>query len=95
MNLEELEILRKEIDIIDEQLVELFEKRMELAIKIGDIKKQKGMQILDSQREKAVIKNAIAHLKNKDLSDELEAFLRNLMDSSKKIQQYRIKKAED
>jgi chorismate mutase/prephenate dehydratase len=95
MNLEELEILRKEIDKIDEQLVELFEKRMELAIKIGDIKKQKGMQILDSQREKAVIKNAIAHLKNKDLSDELEAFLRNLMDSSKKIQQYRIKKAED
>ncbi|MGI5998934.1 MAG: chorismate mutase [Lutispora sp.] len=93
--MEELEILRKEIDIIDEQLVELFEKRMELAIKIGDIKKQKGMQILDSQREKAVIKNAIAHLKNKDLSDELEAFLRNLMDSSKKIQQYRIKKAED
>jgi len=93
--LEELEILRKEIDKIDEQLVELFEKRMELAIKIGDIKKQKGMQILDSQREKAVIKNAIAHLKNKDLSDELEAFLRNLMDSSKKIQQYRIKKAED
>ena len=93
--MEELEILRTEIDIIDEQLVELFEKRMELAIKIGDIKKQKGMQILDSQREKAVIKNAIAHLKNKDLSDELEAFLRNLMDSSKKIQQYRIKKAED
>lgn len=93
--MEELEILRKEIDKIDEQLVELFEKRMELAIKIGDIKKQKGMQILDSQREKAVIKNAIAHLKNKDLSDELEAFLRNLMDSSKKIQQYRIKKAED
>jgi len=93
--LEELELLRKEIDKIDEQLVMLFEKRMELANKIGDIKKQKGMEVFDPQREEEVIKKAVGRLRNKDLSEELKMFFRSLMDSSKKIQYDNIKKAED
>jgi len=93
--LEEIEILRKEIDEIDEQLVKLFEKRMELAKKIGDIKKEKGIRVLDSHREEYVIKKAKAQLNNKELSDVLEAFFRNLMNYSKKIQYDDFKKAED
>lgn len=98
--MEELELKRKQIDEIDEQLVELFEKRMELVAKIGVIKEEKGLQVLNFKREEEVIKKAIAHLKNKELSHELEIFFRSLMDSSKKIQckriqSNRIKKAED
>jgi len=95
MNLKELELLRKEIDDIDEQLVRLFEKRMELAVKIGAIKKKMDMAVLDSRREEEVIEKAIDRLKDKKLSEELELFFRNIMDLSKKIQYDRMQKAED
>jgi len=89
--LEEMEILRREIDEIDEQLVMLFEKRMELVRKIGDIKRQKGMEITDSQREEYVIKKALEKLNDKGLSEELEMFFRNLISISKKIQSDNMK----
>jgi len=86
-----MEILRREIDEIDEQLVMLFEKRMELVRKIGDIKRQKGMEITDSQREEYVIKKALEKLNDKGLSEELEMFFRNLISISKKIQSDNMK----
>ncbi|HHY78630.1 MAG TPA: chorismate mutase [Clostridiales bacterium] len=89
--MEEMEILRREIDEIDEQLVMLFEKRMELVRKIGDIKRQKGMEITDSQREEYVIKKALEKLNDKGLSEELEMFFRNLISISKKIQSDNMK----
>lgn len=93
--MEELELMRKQIDDIDERMVELFEKRMELAIKIGSLKEEKGLKVLNSRREEEVIKKAIDHLNNKELSNELERFFKAVMDSSKRVQYDRMKKAED
>lgn len=93
--MEELDLLRKQIDDIDKQLVELFEKRMELAVRIGIIKEEMGLQIMDSKREEVVIRKATAHLKNKELTRELESFFHNVMDSSKRIQFDRLQKAEE
>jgi len=93
--LEELDLLRKEIDKVDEELVKLFERRMELAVKIGGIKKQKGMEVFDAERERQVIEKAIGRLKNKHLAEELKIFFKSLMDSSKKIQYDIMQKAED
>ena len=90
--MEELEILRKQIDETDEKLVKLFERRMELAIKIGAIKEEKGLQILNSKREEEVIKRNISLLENKELYQELEIFFKTIMDSSKRIQ-HRMKKS--
>lgn len=42
---------RKKIDEIDRQMVELFEKRMELAMDIADYKKSVGKSIYDAARE--------------------------------------------
>jgi len=88
--MEELELLRKQIDEIDEKLVELFESRMELATRIGAIKEEKGLEILNSRREEEVVKKNIMLLKNSELSQELEIFFKSVMDSSKRIQQNRL-----
>lgn len=85
----ELDILRGQIDAIDEKLVELFESRMELSKKIGDLKIQKGLEILNSKREEEVIKKGISNLKDKELSCELEMFLRKIMELSRKVQERR------
>lgn len=85
----ELDILREQIDAIDEKLVELFESRMELSKKIGDLKIQKGIEILNSKREEDVIKKGISNLKDKELSCELEIFLRKIMELSRKVEERR------
>lgn len=55
---EELENLREEIDSIDKEIVSLIERRVEVAKKIGVIKRKKGLAVSDPAREKQVLKNA-------------------------------------
>ncbi len=59
-----MEQYRKEIDLIDAQLVALFEKRMDVVQKVGEYKKEHGLEILVSEREKAVIENRVTQTKN-------------------------------
>lgn len=54
MNTDKTKLLeyRKEIDAIDAQLVELVDKRMQTAAKIADYKREVGMPVFDSARER-------------------------------------------
>lgn len=46
--------IRKEIDQIDQDLLVIFNRRAELALKIGEIKKEKGLPVYDPEREKRI-----------------------------------------
>ena len=48
-------MLRQAIDLIDEKILGLINQRLSLAKQIGDFKKQAGIQILDSGREKEIL----------------------------------------
>jgi chorismate mutase len=48
--------LRKEVDVIDENLLQLIKKRLHLTKEIGEIKKENQMSIIDENREKALFK---------------------------------------
>ena len=52
MNLEEC---RKEIDSIDKELVELFTRRMNVAKEVAAYKKETGMAVYDSERERKLL----------------------------------------
>ena len=86
MNLEEL---RDEIDGIDKQIVELFERRMEAVSKVSDYKLQNNLPVLNSVREREVIEKNIKHLKNNELDIYLKSFYIKLMDISKDYQKTR------
>jgi len=47
--------LRQVIDEIDENIINLINQRLSLAKQIGAFKKQSGVQITDSQREKEIM----------------------------------------
>ncbi|MBX9839361.1 chorismate mutase [Silvanigrella sp.] len=47
-----LNALRKEIEDIDKIIIESLAKRVNISSKIGEIKKEMGIQIYDSEREK-------------------------------------------
>ena len=72
----ELELLRKQIDDIDNELCSLFEKRMKIAKIIGNYKKNNNIEVLDSNRE-----SEIKELSKKRLNDkELEGYYLELVD---------------
>lgn len=81
-----LEKEREIIDKIDNQIVKLFEERMNTVIEIAKIKKINDIKVLDSNREKEVIERVKSYLENKELSKYLEEFYLDLMNISKKYQ---------
>lgn len=85
--MDELGQLRKELDHIDKQLVDLFEERMEVSIKIGQYKKNNNLSILDALREQAVMEQNTSYLKNKKFEKHLEEFFQHLMNMSKSVQE--------
>jgi chorismate mutase/prephenate dehydratase len=53
--MEEIKRLRAEIDVIDEEILRLLNKRAKLAKSIGEIKKQLNLEIHSPEREREVI----------------------------------------
>lgn len=51
----DIRLLRQAIDGIDEKILDLINQRLSLAKQIGDFKKQIGLQITDSGREKEIL----------------------------------------
>lgn len=86
-----LDELRVEIDKIDKELVTLFEKRMKIVTDIAYYKLENNMEVFDRGRENLLLEKVEAYLKNKELSDDLNLFFKNVMDISKNYQRRKIK----
>ena len=55
--MDELQSLRREIDAIDRQMVELFRQRMDVTARVGEYKRTQGIPVLDQERERQVLRN--------------------------------------
>lgn len=53
--MDELKELRREIDAVDRQMVELFRRRMDVTRRVGEYKAAHGLPVLDQERERAVL----------------------------------------
>ncbi len=89
-----LDDLRKEIDKVDKELVDLFEKRMEIVTEVAKYKIENKVSVLNSSREGEVIKKNTERLKNKELEPYLKDFFIRLMDLSKNYQNHKIDNAK-
>ncbi len=83
MNLEEL---RNQIDQIDEEMKNLFLKRMLIAHKIGIYKEKNNLPLVDEKREKEIMNRLTKSIKDQDLLPYYESFLRYIMKLSKDYQ---------
>lgn len=72
---EQLEDLRKQIDALDEELLLVLSKRMNVARQIGSYKKAQGLELTDPKRMKAVLAAQLAKASSADLP---EAFVQEL-----------------
>ena len=85
-----LEKQRAEIDAIDREIVELFERRMQVVVDVARIKKENGIAILDANREKEVIAKVQSYLNDATLKEELAEAYETLMKVSKDYQKKRM-----
>ena len=69
----ELKAYRKEIDRIDDEIVRLFQERMDVAAKIAEYKKEQGMAILQPARER----EKLAEVSEKSRED-MQSYMRVL-----------------
>jgi chorismate mutase len=65
-----LNTLRTQIDVIDHGLLDTLGKRMKVAIKIGELKKQKNVAVLQTKRWNEILGKMILEGEQKGLSEE-------------------------
>lgn len=83
--------MRDEIDILDKQLADLFNKRLNVAAKIGVLKKLKGLGTQDRNREKQVINNALFYA-DEDNKPYVKEYMKNIISLSTKKQKPEFKR---
>ena len=59
----QLDDFRKQIDKIDNQIVDLLAKRMKVVKKVGQLKKKSNIPVLDKSRWQKVIKSKKGYIK--------------------------------
>ena len=74
---------RAEIDAIDQELVRLFERRMDAVTEIARIKKAHKLPILDQSREDRVLDKVRGLTENKAYEYSVEDLFRSLMTITK------------
>ena len=84
--MEKLEELRKHIDEIDDQMIELFQERMETVEKIALTKKQNNKNVDDPKREFEIIEKHLPQVKEK-WKHSYECFQKQLFRISKEYQE--------
>lgn len=79
----DLEQSRMKIDQIDREITRLFEERLQAASEVAAYKKEHGLPIFDSKREKQVLDKNVEYLQDSALEDQLRSFYQSLMDITK------------
>jgi len=78
-----LEEMREQIDKIDDNIMDIFEKRMKIAEQIGKYKKEHNIAILQSKRWDQIIRKRLEVGENKGLSNEfVETIFRAIHEES-------------
>jgi chorismate mutase / prephenate dehydratase len=87
LNMENMNDLRNKLNSIDEQILKLFENRMDIVSLVAKYKTENNLPVFDKSREEEVIIKAVGLLKNPQLSEYASEFFKSLMSVSKKYQQ--------
>jgi len=85
----DLNKLREEINETDEQIVELFKKRMNIAAGVAEYKKERGLPVLDAARERALLER-ISQLAGEEFGGYARTLYHTMMDVSKAYQQTKL-----
>lgn len=84
--MEDISLIRQEIDNIDKELTQLFERRMAISKDVAEYKRANGLPVLNLKREEEVIQKAINSLENKVFAPYVSELYTHIMELSKRYQ---------
>ena len=88
-----LNTLRKEINLIDNELIQVLSNRMQVSKKIGDVKKEQNVAVLQPNRWSEILKESILKGEEKGLSNQfMEKIYKAIHQESIKIQEEVLKR---
>lgn len=82
----DLSVLREQLDGIDRQIVELYEKRMEVCAQVAEYKIETGRKVFDKARENEKLQSVKALTHNEFNSHGVEELFEQIMSMSRKLQ---------
>ncbi len=85
--------LREQLDAVDDQIVKLFEKRMELCGQVGEYKIQNGKKVFDRQRESQKLTDVESKVSTEFNKKGIHELYEQLMSMSRKLQYQQLVKA--
>lgn len=87
----DLDIIRQEIDQIDDQIVKLLEERMHLVEGVVAYKKTSGKPILDTKREEVIFEKVKNRVEDKRYQETIVATFSDILKRSRDYQDQNIK----
>lgn len=87
----DLDIIRQEIDQIDDQIVKLLEERMHLVEGVVAYKKASGKPILDTKREAVIFEKVRSRVGDKRYQETIVATFSDILKRSRDYQDQNIK----
>lgn len=85
--MENLDSIRKQIQAVDKEMAELFEKRMKLSKGVMDYKQQSGLPVYDEDQESKILDKCNDIISDDIIKDYHHTFVKNIMDLSKAYQE--------
>jgi chorismate mutase len=88
----DIEDWRDEIDALDEQLVDLLNKRSQCCIEIGRIKRQRGLAVYSPDREAQVLDHVASQNGGPLESDAVRRLFERIIDESRRLERVTIER---
>ena len=86
----DINALRLEMDACNKQILEAFEHRMDIASRIGDVKRSLGLRVTDPRRERQIL-SAIADQASPEFKSYATVLFSLLMEVSSAYQEHRMR----
>ena len=81
-----INLLRKNIDELDDQMIDLVVQRLAIAKEIGDIKETNGIEVIDPYRESQIINRFAGKLAGTLEKKDITAIFEPIYSISKRLQ---------
>jgi chorismate mutase len=85
---QELPDLRNEIDALDSQLLKLVTRRIELVLKVGEYKRERGLPVYDAAREREVLHRLMAMSPDGLNPEVVQRIFERIIDECRGIEQH-------
>lgn len=90
-----LDQLRRQIDVLDLQILELLNRRALVAAQIGDVKKAAALPVYEPKREEEVFLNVTTHNPGPLSESAVRRLFERVIDEMRLLQRERLRKEQE